>query len=115
MPFGLTNPPPTLQAYIDDCLRPYIDNFAVCYLEDELINSTNENEHEDHARKVLQCLEEFGLYCNANMCQFRVREVGFLRIVINPDQVGRKSDRVSTMDDWPTLESVRDVQVLLRL
>ena len=31
MPFGLTNAPAKFQAYIDDCLRPFIDNFAVCY------------------------------------------------------------------------------------
>jgi len=72
MPFGLTNAPATFQAYIDDCLRPYIDDFAVCYLDDILIYSTNEKEHEDHVRKVLQRLQEFGLYCKAEKCQFGV-------------------------------------------
>jgi len=56
MPFGLTNAPATFQAYIDDCLRPYIDDFAVCYLDDILIYSTNEKEHEDHVKKVLERL-----------------------------------------------------------
>jgi hypothetical protein len=83
MPFGLTNAPATFQAYIDDCLRPYIDDFTVCYLDDILIYSTNEKEHEDHVRKVLQRLQEFGLYCKAEKCQFGVREVGFLGFVIN--------------------------------
>jgi hypothetical protein len=30
MPFGLTNAPASFQGYIDDCLRPYIDDFTVC-------------------------------------------------------------------------------------
>ena len=30
MPFGLTNAPAMFQAYIDDCLRPYLDDFMVC-------------------------------------------------------------------------------------
>ena len=47
MPFGLTNTPATFQAYLDNCLRPYIDNFAVCYLDDILIYSNNEEEHEE--------------------------------------------------------------------
>jgi len=42
MPFWLINGPPTFQAHLDDCLQPYIDNFAVCYLDDILIYSTNE-------------------------------------------------------------------------
>jgi len=41
MPFGLSNALATFESYIDDCLRPYIDDFAVCYLNDILIYSTN--------------------------------------------------------------------------
>jgi len=78
MPFGLTNVPATFQAYIDDCLRPYIDELAVCYLDDILIYSTNEKEHEEHVRNMLQRLQEFHLYCKAEKCQFGVLEVGYL-------------------------------------
>jgi len=70
MPFGLTKVLATFQSYIDDCLRPFIDNFAVCYLDDILIYSTNEKEHEKNVRQVLQRLREFGLYCKAEKCQF---------------------------------------------
>jgi len=62
---------------------------------------------------VLQRLQEFRLYCKAEKCQFGVREVGFLGFVINSDGIGMESDRISTIEDWPTPESVRDVQVLL--
>jgi hypothetical protein len=102
MPFGLTNAPATFQSYIDDCLRPYIDDFAVCYLDDILFYSANEKEHEEHVRQVLQGLKEFGLYCKAEKCQFGVLEVGFLGFVITPDGVGMESDRISTIEDWPT-------------
>jgi len=63
MPFGLINAPATFPSYIDDCLRPYIDYFAVCYLDDIIIYSTNEKDHEEYVRQVLQRLKEFGLYC----------------------------------------------------
>jgi len=62
---------------------------------------------------VLQRLKEFGLYCKAEKCQFGVPEVGFLGFVITPDGVGMESDRISTIEDWPTPKSIRDVQVLL--
>jgi hypothetical protein len=56
MPFGLTNTLATFQSYIDDCLRPYIEDFAVCYLDDILFYSTNEKEREEHVGQVLQRL-----------------------------------------------------------
>jgi len=70
MPFGLTNAPATFQAYIDE--------LAVSYLDDILIYSTIEKEHEEHVRNVLQRLQEFHLYCNAKKRQFGVSEVGYL-------------------------------------
>jgi len=48
MPFGLMNVPSTFQVYMDDCLRPYIDDFAVCYLDDILIYLTPEKKPEEH-------------------------------------------------------------------
>jgi hypothetical protein len=113
LPFGLTNAPATFQSYIDDCLRPYIDDFAVSYPDDILIYSASRKEHEAHVRQVMQQLKECGLYCKAEKGQFGVSEVGFLRCVITPEAVGMESDRISTIEDWPTPKSVRDGQVLL--
>jgi hypothetical protein len=42
-----------------------------------------------------------------------VQEVGFLGFVINSDGTGMESDRLSPIEDWPTPEYVREVQVLL--
>jgi hypothetical protein len=101
------------QSYIDDWLRPYINDIAMCYLEDILIFPNNEKEHEDHIRKVLELLQKFCLDCKAEKCQFGVSEVGFLGFVISSEGDGMESNRISTIEDWPTPKSVRDVQVLL--
>jgi hypothetical protein len=109
MPFGLINAPATFQAYIDDYFRPFIDDFAGCYIDDILIYSTDEEEHTEKVRKVLSRLREFGLYATAEKCHFGVTEVPFLGFVISPNAIGMESDRISTIEDWPTPESVRDV------
>jgi len=54
VPFGSTNAPSSFQGYIEDCLRHYIDHITGCYRDDILIYSTNEREHEEHVRKVLE-------------------------------------------------------------
>jgi hypothetical protein len=112
-PFGLSNKPATFEAYIDDCLRPFIDDFAVCFLDDILIYSTDEEEHKEQVQNVLERVREFGLYTNAEKCHFKVTEVGFLRYVIHPDGIGMDLDHISMIEDGPTPESVWDVQVLL--
>jgi len=111
--FGPTNTPATLQSCIDDFLRPSIEDFGVYYLDYLLIYSTNETQHEEHMRQVLQRLWEFSFYCNAEKCQFRGLEVDFLGCVITPAGVGMESDQITTIDDWQTPKSVGDVQVLL--
>jgi hypothetical protein len=113
MPFGLTNAPATFQAYMDDCLRPYKDEFVVCYLDDILIYSEDPAQHEDHVRKVLERLREYGLYCKAEKCEFSVKKVGFLGFVVSPDGIEMEADRIATIEDWPTPKSVKDVQVLM--
>jgi hypothetical protein len=100
-------------SYVHDCLRPYIDHFAVCCLEDILIYSSNEKEHEEYVHKVLQRLGEFGLYCTGEKYSFGVSDVGFLGFVITPNEVGMELDRISTIEYLPTPKSVGDVHVLL--
>ena len=63
MPFGLTITQAMFQSYMGDYLRPYTDDYAVCYLAEILMYSTNDTEHEEHVRQVLQQHREFGLYC----------------------------------------------------
>jgi hypothetical protein len=91
-PYGLTNAPVIFQSHINDSLRPYIDDFIVCYLYDILIYSTNEKGHEQHVRQALQRLWEFSLCCRAEKCQFGILEDCFLGIVITPDGVGMELD-----------------------
>jgi hypothetical protein len=78
MPSRLINATATFLPYLDDCLPPYIDNLTKCYLDNILIYLINEKEHEDHVGNALQCLQEVGLYCQAEKCQFRVWKGSFL-------------------------------------
>ena len=57
MSFGLTNAP----AYFMD----YLDVFVVIFIDDILIFSKTEEEHEEHLRLVLQRLREHQLYASS--------------------------------------------------
>jgi hypothetical protein len=53
MPFSLTNAPTTFQAYIYKALGYLVDSICIVYLDDILIYSKDEKEHEKHVKMVL--------------------------------------------------------------
>ena len=77
MPFGLTN---ALAAFMDlmhRVFQPYLDQFVVVFVDDILIYSQSEWEHEYHLRIVLQLLRDHRLYAKFSKCEFWPTEVRF--------------------------------------
>ena len=113
MPFGLCNGPASFQNYINDTLHEYLDDFCTAYLDDILIYSDNEAEHEIHVKRVLQKLEEAGLQADITKCAFHVTQVPYLGLIIITEGVKMNSVKVNTIINWPTLVNVKDVQSFL--
>ena len=70
MPFSLTNAPATFMDLMHKVFQPYLDQFIVVFVDDILIYSQFEEEHEDHLRIVLQTLREHQLYAKFSKCEF---------------------------------------------
>ena len=79
MPFGLTNAPAMLMDLMNRVFRPYLDQYAVVFIDDILVYSSSYLEHEQHLRIVLQTVRENQLYAKLNKCEFWLKEVVFLR------------------------------------
>jgi hypothetical protein len=60
----------------------YLDKFVVVFIDDILIYSKTEEEHEEHLRLVLQKLREHQLYAKFSKCDFWLKEVSFLGHII---------------------------------
>ncbi|WVZ52827.1 hypothetical protein U9M48_003847 [Paspalum notatum var. saurae] len=78
MSFGLTNAPAFFMYMMNSVFMNELDKFVVVFIDDILIYSKNEKEHEEHLRVVLTRLREHKLYAKFSKCAFRLREVGFL-------------------------------------
>ena len=63
----------------------YLDVFVVIFIDDILIFSKTEEEHEEHLRLVLQRLREHQLYAKFSKCEFWIDEVPFLGHVISQE------------------------------
>ena len=70
MPFGLTNALAAFMDLMQMMFQPYLDQFAVVFMDDILIYSQSEWEHEYHLRIVLQLLRDRQLYAKFSKCEF---------------------------------------------
>ncbi|XP_019242805.1 PREDICTED: uncharacterized protein LOC109222982, partial [Nicotiana attenuata] len=70
MSFGLTNAPAAFMELMNRVFRPYLDMFVIVFIDDILVYSRNQEEHEQHLRVVLQTLRDSQLYANFSKCEF---------------------------------------------
>lgn len=113
MPFGLCNAPGTFQSYINESVREYLDVFCSAYLDDILVYSQNEEEHAEHVLKVLRRLRKRGLYLDIDKCEFDVREVKYLGLIISTEGIRMDPEKVEAIMNWETPRSVSDIKAFL--
>ncbi|GJZ22872.1 putative reverse transcriptase domain-containing protein [Tanacetum coccineum] len=50
--------------------KPYLDKFVIVFIDDILIYSRDEKEHEEHLKAILELLKEEKLYAKFSKCKF---------------------------------------------
>ena len=70
MPFGLTNTPAAFIDLMHKVFQPYLDQFVVVFVDDILIYSQSEWEHEYHLRIVLQLLRDHQVYAKFSKWEY---------------------------------------------
>jgi hypothetical protein len=83
MSFGLTNAPAYFMYLMNKVFMEYLDKFVVVFIDDILIFSKNEEDHDEHLRVVLQKLRENQLYAKLSKCEFWLKEVSILGHIIS--------------------------------
>jgi hypothetical protein len=83
MSFRLTNVPAFFMYMMNSLFMDYLNKFIVVFIDDILIYSRNEEEHEEHLKMVLQQLQDCQLYAKLSKCEFWISEVLFLGHIIN--------------------------------
>ena len=115
MPFGLTNAPAAFMGLMNRVFQPYLDKFVVVFVDDILIYSQSEVEHEDHLRIVLQLLRDHRLYAKFSKCEFWLAEVGFLGHAVLASSVSVDPGKVEAVMSWERPKSVFEIRSFLGL
>lgn len=113
MPFGLTNAPAVFQALVNDVLRDFLNRFVFVYLDDILIFSKNQSDHENHVRQVLLRLLENKLFVKAEKCEFHQESVGFLGYIVGHGRLEADPGKIKTVAEWPVPISRKELQRFL--
>ncbi|XP_058217513.1 uncharacterized protein LOC131328604 [Rhododendron vialii] len=115
MPFGLTNAPATFMDLMNRIFRAYLDRFVVVFVDDILIYSPTEEEHQSHLTIVLEILREHQLYAKLSKCEFWLSEVKFLGHVVSKGGVSVDPGKIESVMNWQRPKNVFEIRSFLGL
>ena len=115
MPFGLTNAPAAFMDIMHRVFQPYLDQLVVVFIDDILIYSQSEWEHEYHLRIILQLLGDHQLYAKFSKCEFWLTEVRFLLHLVLSSGVLVDPEKVEAVMSWERPKSVFEIRSFLGL
>jgi len=93
--FRLTNSPAMFQAMMNDLLRDLVvEEKVAVFIDDVMVVMETEEGHDEIVEEVLKRLEENDLFVKPEKCVWKVREVGFLGVIIGEDGVKMEKEKV---------------------
>ena len=115
MPFGLTNAPAAFMDLMNMVFRPYLDRFVIVFIDDILVYSQSQEEHEEHLQTVLHTLRQKQLYAKFKKCQFWLDKVIFLGHVISAEGIYVDPQKIKAVVNWERPINVTEVRSFLGL
>jgi hypothetical protein len=87
----------------------------VVFIDDILIYSKSDSDHEEHLRLVLQKLRDNQLYAKFSKCEFWIGEVPFLGHIISNGGISVDPAKVKEIMEWRVPTTVTEIRSFLGL
>ncbi|GJZ16246.1 putative reverse transcriptase domain-containing protein [Tanacetum coccineum] len=114
MPFGLTNAPAVFMDLMNRVCKLYLDKFVIVFIDNILICSRNEKEHEEHLKLILELLKG-ELYAKFSKCDFWLPKVKFLGHVIDSEGIHVDPAKIESIKDWVSPKTPTKIRQFLGL
>jgi hypothetical protein len=115
MSFGLTNAPAYFITMMNKVFMEYLDKFIVVFIDDILIYSKDDKEHEEHLRLIMEKLREHKMYAKFSKCEFWLNKVGFLGHIVSAEGVAVDPSKVASVTEWESPKNAGDIRSFLGL
>jgi hypothetical protein len=115
MSFGLTNAPAAFMEAMNRMLHEYLNDFIVVFLDDILIYSKSEEEHDGYLSLVLEGLQKNQFCAKMKKCAFWLSEVSFLGHVINQHGISVDPKNIAIVVKWQRPSNVTEFHSFLGL
>jgi hypothetical protein len=102
----VTNGPAYFQCFIKNVMAEYLDDIMTVFVDDILIYSQKESEHQELV-KVLGQLRGAGPQAALYRCEFGVTRTKFLGFIISTDGVEVDPAKIQTILDWVVPTTIR--------
>jgi hypothetical protein len=115
MSFGLTNASVYFMYLMNKVFMEYMDKFVMVFIDDILIYSKSEAEHEEHLRLVLQKLRDHRLDAKLSKCEFWLKQVSFLGHIVSKGAIYVDPSKIQDVLSWNARTRVGEIQSFLGL
>ncbi|GKB74816.1 hypothetical protein Tco_0936228 [Tanacetum coccineum] len=113
MPFGLTNAPAVFMDLMNHVCKPNLNKFVIVFINDILIYSRDEKEHEEHLKTILELLNKEELYAKFSKCKFWINTVKFLGHVIDSSGIHVDPTKIEAVKNWASPTTPSEIRQFL--
>ena len=115
MSFGLTNALAAFMELMNMVFKDFLDIYAIVFIDDILVYSKAEAEHEEHLHQVFETLRANRLYAKFSKCEFWMKQVSFLGHVVSSEGLSVDPAKIEVVTNWPRPSTISEVRNFLGL
>ena len=95
---------------MNDLLRNMIKTRdVVVFIDDVIVEIEREERHDEIVKEVLRRMVENGLFVKLEKCVWKVREIGFLEVIIGLEGMRIEKEKIQGGVDWLVPRSVKNM------
>ena len=113
IPFGLANAPAVFQRAMNTVLAGLLGKTCMVYLDDIVIFSKTEEEHERHLEEVFSRLRQAGLRLKPKKCYFGLKEIQLLGYIISQNGIRADPEKTQAIASLRPPTDVKGVRSFL--